>query len=139
MDLDLTSFRNAVASLESALEVASDDRLASMDEKSRRVFKAGVIQNFEFTYELCWKFIRRLLAKDLGASLVEGVARRELFRLAAEQKLIERADRWFEHHEAGNTTSHSYDPQKADQIFSRVPDFARDARHLLEKLEQRNA
>jgi hypothetical protein len=53
MALDLSSLKKAVASLDKALKVAADDRLDDMPEDQQEVIKAGVIQNFEFTYELC--------------------------------------------------------------------------------------
>lgn len=45
MSLDLSSLKNAVLSLESALGVSSPDRLALLDRETGEVIKAGVIQN----------------------------------------------------------------------------------------------
>ena len=51
---------------------------------------AGVIQNFAFTYELCWKFMKRWIEENVNSEIVDGVTRRELFRKA--KNVISRAD-----------------------------------------------
>ena len=54
--LDLGSLQQAIRSLESAIGVF-DHKLADSQTTpaEMNVIRAGVIQNFEFTYELCWK------------------------------------------------------------------------------------
>jgi nucleotidyltransferase substrate binding protein (TIGR01987 family) len=138
MALDLSSLKKAVASLDKALKVAADDRLDVMPEDQQEVIKAGVIQNFEFTYELCWKFMKRWLAENMGAPYVDGVTRRELFRLSAESKLIADVDQWMEYHDARNETSHTYDQDAADEIFLVAKTFFPDAEKLSQALEEKN-
>ena len=67
MQLDLSSLRKAVESLERALRVADDEAFTSgLNEDQGETVRAGVIQSFEFTYELCWKFMKRWLEANLG-------------------------------------------------------------------------
>jgi nucleotidyltransferase substrate binding protein (TIGR01987 family) len=136
MPLELTSLRKAVASLERAASVA--EHLASMPADQGEVVKAGVIQNFEFTYELCWKFMKRWLAANIGAPHVDGVTRRELFRRSAENGLIDEVERWMEFHHARNQTSHAYDVESANEIFEVAKVFLPEAKHLLATLEGKN-
>ncbi|MFQ5603398.1 MAG: nucleotidyltransferase substrate binding protein [bacterium] len=138
MALDLSSLRKAITSLENALNISAPDRLQSMPDDQQEVIKAGVIQNFEFTYELCWKFMKRWLGKNLGAAYVDGVSRRELFRLSAESKLINDVDRWLEYHDARNETSHTYDQDTAEDIFQIARTFFPDAQKFLNTLEEKN-
>lgn len=89
MILDLSNLRKAIASLDRALGFANH----RMNEKNLQqdeieVLKAAIIQNFEFTYELCWEFMKRWLETNLTPGLIEGVSRRQLFRYAAENRLI---------------------------------------------------
>ena len=138
MQLDLTGLQKGVTSLNRALEVADPDVLERYDPAIGEVMKAGVIQNFEFTYELCWKFIRRWLKENYSPEITDGVSRRELFRMAAENLLIEDVDRWMSYHDARNRSSHTYQPEIAEEVFRTAFDFARDAARLYQVLEERN-
>jgi nucleotidyltransferase substrate binding protein (TIGR01987 family) len=139
MKLDLSSLRKAVSSLERTLKVAADAKfMEGLSDDQSDAVRAGAIQNFEFTYELCWKFMKRWLESNLGSSHVEGVARRELFRLAAESKLISDVDKWMEYHDARNETSHTYDEETAADVFGTAGEFARDAKMFLKALEAKN-
>lgn len=139
MKLDLSSLRKAVESLQKTLEVADDkDFMSGLSDNQKDAIRAGVIQNFEFTYELCWKFMRRWLDVNLGSAYVEGVARRQLFRLSAENKLIADVDQWMEYHDARNETAHTYDEATAEDVFATAREFLADAEKLLQALEARN-
>ena len=59
MALDLSSLQKAVSSMERAINVATRMIEDEVDTDQEEVIRAGVIQNFEFTYELCFKFMKR--------------------------------------------------------------------------------
>ena len=82
--------------------------------------------------------MRRWLDGNLGSAYVEGVARRQLFRLSAENKLIADVDQWMEYHDARNETSHTYDEGTAEDVFATAREFLADAEKLLQALEARN-
>ena len=140
MKLDLSSLRKAIESLEKTLKVAENKELAdSLDDDAKDAIRAGGIQNFEFTYELCWKFMRRWLGINVGSTYVDGVTRRELFRLSAENRLISDVDQWMEYHDARNETAYTYNEDTADDVFETSRIFLADAKKLLEALKERNA
>jgi len=137
--LVLSSFEKAVSALAAVLARSEDAEFMShLDDVARNAIQAGVIKHFEFTYELSWKFIKRWLDTNVSASLADGVTRRELFRLAAENRLIDDVEQWMRYHEARNLTSHIYQPEIAAKVYSIAHDFARDAARLLAALEARN-
>lgn len=138
--LDFTSLRNAVASLEGALGVVGDagwfDR---QPEAVRRTLIAGVIQNFEFVYELSVKMVRRQLALEAdSAEEVDQAGFREMLRMAAEKGLIEDVAAWFNWRRMRNLSAHTYDQEKAEAVYRDVGTFVRDARALLAALEGRH-
>ena len=137
MTLDLSSLKKALCSLENILKTASSSQ--SYSPNVRDAIRSGVIQNFEFTYELCWKFMKRWLENNVSVFLTEGVSRRELFRMAAENSLINDVDVWMEYHKARNETSYTYDESKAEEVFQTAIRFLPDVQKLLPKLESKNA
>ena len=131
-----TPLHNALNSLEDALEVVAGYHPKRPDDKMWRTLRAGVIQHFEFSYELSWKLLQRVLKEMLPPEQVQGVSRRHLYRLAQEKGLIEDVAPWWRFHEARNLTSHVYDEAVADQVYLAAIDFLPHARALLARLEQ---
>lgn len=140
MALDLSSLRKAVDSLERTLRVARDKKLAAeLDSDAREAIRAGVIQNFKFTYELCWKFMRRWLRENADVEEAQYPrTRKELFRLAARSGLIREPLSWFSYSDARNLTSHTYDEDKAESVYETAAVFIKDAKYLLDRLQEHN-
>lgn len=136
---DLSQLEKAITSLEQLhRRVADEEWMTAQDNVIRLGLQAGLIQNLEFTYELCWKAIKRWLENNVNPEAVDGVTRRELFRLAAENRLIEDVEEWMDYHAARNQTSHQYNSALAEDAFNLIADFVRAAQRLLANLEARN-
>ncbi len=115
------SAEKAIQSLDAVLTRTNDEEyMNGFDEITRYALRAGAIQNFEFTYELCWKFMKRWLEYNIGQSQVEGLSRRGLFRLAAEYLLIEYVEKWIYYYRARNLISHTYNQDTADEVYEAV-------------------
>lgn len=138
MALELNSLRKAVNSLERAIRVAQNEIKGPVDTDHEEVIRAGVIQNFELTYELCWKFIKRWLEGNASPANVDGLTMKELFRMAAEKKLIDDVEPWFGYHRNRNMTSHTYEPSTANEVYESTVRFLEDAQRLLNNLEAKN-
>ncbi|TAN22007.1 MAG: nucleotidyltransferase [Acidobacteria bacterium] len=137
--LDLGSLAKAVSALDAVLAKSEDSTfMRTLDATARNAVRAGVIQHFEFTYELCWKFMKRWLGSNLSPSAVDGISRRQLFRLAAENHLITEIEPWMRYHAGRNLVAHTYIPEVAAQVYELIPAFAANAAALLRALEQRN-
>jgi len=138
MALNLDSLKKSIESLTRALQASSDVSTLALPENIQETIRAGVIQNFEVCYEQSWKMMKRWLEENIGSSYVDGVTRRELFRLAFENKLIDDVDRWMDFHKSRNETSHTYDQGTAEEVFSDAELFVTDADFLLQAIEARN-
>jgi len=140
MKLDLSSLRKALRSLERAVRISGEkieDAGTPADEIE--LLKAGVIQNFEFTFELCWKFIQRWIRENRTPEDADHPrSRRELFRLAAQYGLISDPLPWFDFSEKRNLTSHTYDEQTAQAVYESAIRFLPDAQYLCQRLEESN-
>lgn len=137
--LDLSSLEKAIASITLLHQRVADERFMSMQDQVVRLgLQAGLIQNLEFTYELCWKMMKRWLEINVTPNSIDGVTRRELFRLAAENRLIDSVEDWMTYNAARNQTSHQYDSALAEETLALISDFARAARQLLDNLKARN-
>ena len=139
--LDLTSLEKGIASLNRAINVYKDTKQRVDYDVPDLVetLRAGVIQSFEFTYELSWKFMKRWVEENGVALSVDGVTRRELFRIAAEHLLINDVDQWMSFHKDRNLTSHTYDEETAESICAVAFEFREYAEDLLAKLQEKNS
>ena len=138
--LDLGALRHAVRSLEDSQDVVGDSKwFDQQSDKIQNTLTAGVMQNFEFVYEISIKMIRRQIELE-AASPAEGNHSdfRDLIRVAAEKGIVADAEAWFTYRRMRNLTSHTYDRQKAQQAYRETLAFIADARSLLACLEARN-
>lgn len=108
LDIDISSLLQSFATLERFYQEAKSD-----------LEKAGAIQAFEYSYELAWKTMKRLLAQK-G---VEVFSPKQTFRAAASEKLINDVETWFAFVEVRNMTVHTYNLKTADNVFSKIPHF----------------
>jgi nucleotidyltransferase substrate binding protein (TIGR01987 family) len=132
MALDLSSFEKAINSLNRALvrSVAAPE-----DEELRD----ACIQRFEYTFELCWKTLKRQLEQEVASpSEVDGYSFKQLFRVGGERGLVIDVVEWFDYREKRNLTSHVYDEEKARQVYAVISHFAESAASLLTRLQERN-
>jgi nucleotidyltransferase substrate binding protein (TIGR01987 family) len=137
--LVLDSLQKSIAALRSVVAKANDEAfMSALDEVAQNAIKSGVIQHFEFTYELCWKSMKRWIETNVSTTQADGVTRRELFRQAAEQRLIDDVEQWMRYHTARNKTSHTYEPAVAESVYQVTNRFLHDAELLLEALAARN-
>ena len=125
-DIDFSSLEKAIVSLRQALERPPKNDLE----------RDGVIQRFEYTFELCWKYIRRLLLA-MGRSDVSS-SPRPLFRDALEEHWILDIEPWFGFLEARNEVAHTYDSDQADKVFQVAGKFPPCAGSLLSAMKKRS-
>ena len=140
--LDITSLKNALAAFERIAAVYQQEaekqgELHAAQDDIIEGLRAGLIQAFEFTYELCWKFMKRWLEYNVSREAVDGIPRRELFRIAAENSLVTDVKKWFGFHDERNRTSHIYDEEVAEEVHKSALEFLPYAKDFLSRLERR--
>lgn len=132
MDLDTTPLRKAVGQLARGLEEANANPASELA-------RDGVIQRFEYTYELCHKLLRRfLMLTEASPAQVETMSFVEMVKLGYERDLLSSGwEKWRDYRAARGATSHAYDARKAAKVFESIPGFLLDASDLLVRIEAR--
>lgn len=140
MKLDLTALSNAIESLDESLNVVGGDTwFSALPKAAQNTLIAGVIQTFEFVYELSIKMIRRRIEMDAASPTEADFSEfRTMLRSAAERGLIADVEAWFEYRKLRNETSHTYDRHKAQKVYHGIPAFLHDAKSLMRELQARN-
>lgn len=107
-------------------------------EKDLETVKSGVIQNFEVAYEQCWKFMKRWIEENVSPDLADGVTKKELYRVSAENKLISDVEEWMKFNKSRNLTSHIYNINVLDITFKNALNFINVAKDFQKRIEDRN-
>lgn len=132
MTLDLTSFENAVQRLREGL---ARHHREPLDEQLRD----GLIQRFEFTYELAHKILRRYLQETSPSpEEVPRMSFAELIRTGNERGLL-RGDwpAWRHFRDVRTRTTHTYDADTAAAVVAEIPRFLEEAEYLYSELHKR--
>lgn len=138
--LDLSALQDAISSLGDGLEVVSDPNwFNDQSDKVQNTLISGVVKNFEFVYEISIKMLKRVIERESASPTeVDESNFKNLLRTAGEKGLITDVEAWFKYRKMRNITAHTYDHQKAHQVYQNSLGFIVDARALLGALEQRN-
>lgn len=132
MTLDFTPLRNAIARLDEGL------RRYLADPTDIQI-RDGLIQRFEFTYDLSHRSLRRAIeAASANPEEIDQMTFPSLIRTAFEQGLIAGDwNDWQEFRKMRNITSHTYDEAKALEVAAAIPRFLTEATELMARLEKR--
>lgn len=124
----LQNYRSAFNELDEAVALSNQRGLSKLEEQ-------GLIQAFEYTYELAWNTIKDFY-QNQGETSIQGS--RDAIRLAFERGLIESGESWMAMIKSRTLTLHTYNRETArliaDQILNNYHPLLKD---LLVALEQR--
>ncbi|MEJ5251790.1 MAG: nucleotidyltransferase substrate binding protein [Chthonomonadetes bacterium] len=103
-------YGRALSQLREAVELAQQRPLSKLEEQ-------GLIQAFEYTYELAWNTLKDYLEAQ-GETAIHGS--RDAFRLAFRRGLIGDGEVWMDMVRSRTLTSHTYNEETAHQIARAV-------------------
>lgn len=138
--LNITALEKAFISLENTLKsLENQSWFQAQSSIIQDTLIAGAIQKFEFVYELDIKMLKRQLKKIASNDLdIDSTEFRDVLRLSAQYGLIHNIEDWLDYRKMRNITSHTYDENKAQQVYDGIADFLESSRFLLEQLKMRN-
>ncbi|MBU3822507.1 nucleotidyltransferase substrate binding protein [Flavobacteriaceae bacterium XHP0103] len=106
----------AVTKIKNDYQVDEDGNIDD-DEFLDDIIKEGLIQRFEYTHELAWKVMKDFL-EDVGDVKMYGS--KDATREAFAADLITNGDTWMDMILSRNKTSHTYNEETADEIFTKI-------------------
>ena len=119
----LEKLLNALSSLEQIYDKPMREDRSNVDATIRR---------FEFTFELYWKCLKDFFSeKGLGVNYP-----RDVLQQAYADKFINNEKLWLEMLKDRNLTSHTYDQELADRIFSAIKKYVPEIRESVSVLEK---
>ena len=103
------NFTKAYSNLKNAVELSDKRDLTDLE-------KQGLIQSFEFTFELAWKTLKDYLEY----MQVEAKFPREVIKKGFQYEIIDDGDIWMDMLEKRNLMAHTYDETKAQIAFNLI-------------------
>lgn len=139
MSLDLGPLEDAVSQLEESMAIYN--REAARDDAAlQRQLRSATIQAFEFTYEVTFKMLKRHLVEAAASpATIEDMTFNEIIREAFGKSLVcSDVTVWRKYRKNRGTTSHTYNEDKAREIFEGAADFLQDVQYTLARLKEMN-
>ncbi len=113
----LENFGQALSLLQEAFQKNPDD-MSDLE-------KEGVVQRFEYTFELAWKTLKDYLVYS-GVTF-DQITPRSVIKQAFAAKIIEDGQTWMNMLEQRNLMSHTYDSDIFEKVFNNISGHYLDA------------
>ena len=129
--LDLTPLEKAITRLSEGLSRYQQDITDSQ-------IRDGLIQRFEFTYEISHKMLKRFLeASSANPAEFDGMSFQDLIRSGNERGLLLGSwSDWKKYRDMRAKTSHTYDEEVALEVVAGIPAMLEEAQYLLSQLRE---
>ena len=129
-----------LAPLENVLARLEEGYLRYQTDLSDIQIRDGLVQRYEFTYEVSHKMLKRYLEMSSpNPEIFDSMAFSDLIRSANEQGLLlSDWTQWKTFREMRAKTSHTYEEAVALEVVSVIPTFITEAKALLFELLKRN-
>lgn len=119
-----------MGSLQEIFELYEKDKSA--------ILKDALIKRFEYTYEAVFNSIARYI-KSVKSSSDAQLTFNQIIRYACDYGIIgSELSQWKIFKEKRNLTVHTYDANTALAIAAIIPDFLKEAKYFLKKLQDNN-
>lgn len=126
--------------LERAIDRLAEGITRYQQDTTDTQIRDGLIQRFEFTYEISHKMLKRYLeATSPTPEQFDTMDFPDLIRSGNEQGLL-LGDwpQWRTYRTIRGKTSHTYDEAMAADVVEGIPAFLDEARYLLEQIQKRS-
>lgn len=101
------NFKRAFALLSEAIQIIRKRKISALEQE-------GVIQRFEYTWELSWKVLKDYL--EYTGIILETVTPAAVIKAAIAANIIKNGDVWMSALDSRNRMSHTYDFKQFEKI-----------------------
>ncbi len=105
------NFDRAFALLREAMDLLGSRTMSQLERE-------GLIQRFEFTWELAWKVLKDVLENE--GIVLTTITPASVIKAAFAAGLIRDGDQWMKALDARNKMSHTYDRKVFDEIVAQI-------------------
>jgi nucleotidyltransferase substrate binding protein (TIGR01987 family) len=125
-----------LAPLTRAIDRLREGWVRYQQDTSDTQIRDGLIQRFEFTYEISHKMLKRHLeVTSANPAEFDDMSFQDLIRMGNERGLLSGGwPEWRNYRDMRAKTSHTYDEDVALAVVACIPDFQKEATFLHEKL-----
>ena len=134
MSIDFSSFEKAIAALENSLIIYK--QYQGTDENHEQALMGSAIHAFVVGFEMARKMLVRYL-KEYYAENFDQMSIHDTFRYGQKVGILSDAEKWFKYKTSRDETSHTYDLEIAEKVFSMTGDFLEEAKYALKQMQQR--
>lgn len=113
MTISIEVFKNAVSRLEEVFQ-----------QPKNEFMRDSAIQRFEFCVELAWKTSRKVMGTNTTAP-------KDVIREMSQSGYIQNVDIWLESIDMRNLSSHTYNEELAEKVYSFIIKFLPHLKHLV--------
>jgi nucleotidyltransferase substrate binding protein (TIGR01987 family) len=117
------NYKKALGIMTNAKKLAASQELSDLE-------KQGVIQGFEFTFELAWNVMKDYLEEQ---GINDIIGSKNAIRYAYKNGLIKDGEIWMEMITSRNISSHTYDEETAEKLLKEIINNYYDHFLILEK------
>jgi nucleotidyltransferase substrate binding protein (TIGR01987 family) len=121
--IDFSTLEKALVTLESALVPSAHTELE----------RDGVIQRFEYCFELSWKVAKRVLEES---GVTTATTPKSVIRELGNRGWIKSVEQWFDFLNARNASAHTYVNKTAQEVFLKARQFPNECRALIQELKK---
>ncbi|CAO5682268.1 MAG: hypothetical protein HEEMFOPI_01647 [Holosporales bacterium] len=107
------NYKRAYILLREGIEIIKTRELTQLE-------KEGMIQRFEYTWELAWKTLKDYL--EFEGIVLDKVTPASVLRTAFEAKIIKDGESWMNALDSRNKMSHTYDLKEFEKVVQDVHD-----------------
>ena len=129
MPIDIENLNSALESLKSGAEELYKNAGCPYTD----MLEDSCVKRFEYTYEISWKMMKRVLKEVYGKTEQE-LTLNNIFRFMQGYGFITNWENWRGYAEKRNTTAHEYSLEKSRKLLEILPQFIKDCEELTANL-----